>query len=151
MLYAADAISVEDSRSRPHDEFRARVRISIQNNGMARYVLRELVRARRWFYLFQMVSHKMMRWWLWAPLLVLLVSSFALAPRSPWYAAAAVLQLGGYALAVAGVLAGPASRWLRPLSLPGFFVVGNAAMCVGTFRYLLGAEKAAWEPQREEG
>ena len=151
VLYAAGAVSVEESRSRPHDEFRARVRISIQNNGMARYVLRELVRARRWFYLFQMVSHKMMRWWLWAPLLVLLVSSLVLAPGSPWYAAAAVVQLGGYALAVAGVLAGPASRWLRPLSLPGFFVVGNAAMCVGTFRYLLGAEKAAWEPQREEG
>ena len=35
---------------------------SEQPNGF--YILRELVRNRRWFFLFQMISHKMLRWWL---------------------------------------------------------------------------------------
>lgn len=148
VVYAYDAVSVEESRSAARDEFSARVRISVQNNGMVRYILGELVRSRRWFYLYQMVSHKMMRWWLWAPLAVLLAASLALAPGSPWYAAAAVAQIAAYASGVAGLVLGMRGGPGRAAAMLGFFLIGNAAMCAGTFRFLMGAQRAAWEPQR---
>ncbi len=80
VVYEPEAVSLEDSRSSSGQEFKARVRIAVQNNAMAPYIVRELVRSRRFFYLFQMVSHKLLRWWLWMPLIGAFASSVALAP-----------------------------------------------------------------------
>jgi len=149
VVYEAEAVSLEDSRSSSSQEFKARVRISVQNNAMAPYIARELVRSRRFFYLFQMVSHKLMRWWLWLPLSSALVSSLALATESAAFRAVAAAQLAFYAVAVAGLAREWSSRRFGAIAaVASFFVMGNVAMCVGTIQGLLGAERAAWEPQR---
>ena len=149
VVYEYDAVSLEDSRSSSSGEFDARLRISLRSNSMAPYIVRELVQSRRWFYLFQMVSHKMMRWWLWAPLAVAFVTNLVLATHSLAYAALAAGQLLFYAVGVVGLVGGRgAGRVGGVAALAGFFLMGNAAMCVGTLRGLLGAQKPAWEPLR---
>ncbi len=149
VVYENEAVSLEDSRTRNQDEFRARIRISVQNASMAPYVLRELVAARRWFYLFQMVSHKMMRWWMWAPLLTAALTSCALASADALYFSAAVTQMAFYSIAAVG-LTRPATSGMagRLLAVTSFFLLGNAAMCVGTLRGLRGEQAPAWEPVR---
>ncbi len=149
VVYEYDAVSLEDSRSSNRDEFNARVRISIRNNSMARYIVNALIGSQRWFYLWQMVSHKMMRWWLWVPLAALLLSNLMLASKSFSYEALTVAQLAFYAFATVGLVRGRGDGRLGSLAaLAAFFLMGNAAMCVGTIRGLLGAQKPAWEPLR---
>jgi len=149
VVYEAEAISLEDSRTRPRDEWRARVRIAVRNTAMTPYILSGLVRERRWRFLFQMVSHKMLRWWMWLPLLALFGASLALASESPLYLAAAVAQLAFYGSALVGFavpdVRGPLGR---ALALASFFVMGNAAACFGTLKGLAGAQSPAWEPVR---
>jgi cellulose synthase/poly-beta-1,6-N-acetylglucosamine synthase-like glycosyltransferase len=148
VVYEYDAVSLEESRSSTRAEYDARVRISVRNTSMAPYIVRELVGAGRWFYLFQMVSHKMMRWWLWAPLLVAFLSSWILVGTSPLYTAAALLQTAGYAAAGVGLVRGRRGRLGRVTALLSFFVMGNAAMAVGTLKGLAGEKRPSWEPLR---
>ena len=148
VVYEYDAVSLEDSRTRAQDEFRARVRISVRNASMAPYIVRELIGSRKLRYAFQMVSHKFMRWWLWLPLLVAFASNLALAGQSRGYLLLAALQVAFYGCAAAGLLLAPRGVAGRVAALAGFFLMGNAAMCVGTLRGLAGAQKPAWEPVR---
>jgi cellulose synthase/poly-beta-1,6-N-acetylglucosamine synthase-like glycosyltransferase len=148
VVYEYDAVSLEDSRTRPRDEFRARVRISVRNTTMAGYILRQLVGHRKWFYLFQMVSHKMLRWWLWVPLVVAFGSSLLLARESAVFAALAAGQAVFYAAALLGLRVGLRGLPGRALAFASFFVMGNAAMCWGTLKGLAGQQSPSWEPLR---
>lgn len=148
VVYEYDAVSLEDSRQSTKDEFDARVRISVRNTNMAPYILRELATAGRWFYLFQMVSHKLMRWWLWIPLLVAFVTNWVVAGESPLLLGLAVAQTLAYAGAVVGLVRGRRGALGRVTALLSFFVMGNVAMAVGTLKGLAGAQRPAWEPVR---
>lgn len=148
VVYEYDAVSLEDSRTRTRDEWRARVRISVRNNSMTPYIVRELVRHRRWRFAFQMLSHKLLRWWLWLPLSVAFVSSLALAGEHWAYALLAAGQVAFYAVALLGLVAGRRLPGQRIAAFAAFFVMGNAAACVGTLTALAGAQRAAWEPIR---
>lgn len=149
VVYEYDAVSLEDSRQSSRQEFAARVRISVQNNNMTAYIVRELCRSHRWFFLFQMLSHKMLRWWMWAPLGALLLSNLALFERGGVYLVTGAAQLSFYGLSLLGMARGAGGRRLGAISsMAAFFVIGNAAMCVGTIRSWMGAQKAAWEPAR---
>jgi len=150
VVYEWDAVSLEDSRTRIRDEWRARVRMAVRNTAMAPYILRRLVEHRRGFFAFQMVSHKMMRWWLWVPLVVAFASSSALALSGAGapYAAAAALQAAFYLVALASLALGSRVPVARSASAAGFFVMINVAACAGTLQRLAGAQRPAWEPIR---
>jgi cellulose synthase/poly-beta-1,6-N-acetylglucosamine synthase-like glycosyltransferase len=148
VIYENSAVGLERSRTRFRDEYRARVRNGVLHNSMIRYIVKELIAARRFAYLFQMVSHKFLRWWL-GPLLVLaLLANLVLISHGTLYAALAVVQL---ALLIVGAIAvateGSETRIPGASSL-GFFLVGNAGMCVGMLRWLRGGGLKTWEPIR---
>jgi cellulose synthase/poly-beta-1,6-N-acetylglucosamine synthase-like glycosyltransferase len=148
VIYEANAVSLEESRTEPLAEFRSRARIGVRGMTSLRYVLGELGRNGRWGFLFQVLSHKVLRWWLWVPLALALVTSLALATESGPFAALALVQLGLYGLALAGL---SSDRWrVRVPGLSGlsFFLLGNAAMAVAMFRWLFGQSLRTWEPIR---
>ena len=148
VVYEGQAVSIEESRTRLGDEFRCRVRISVRTTSMIPYILSQLIRHGRFGYLFQMVSHKFLRWYLWLTLVVALTTSIVLAWRSPFYAVLAVLQIAGYAAGLIGLLA---ARWkvrLPFVSFITFFLMGNAAACVGALKCLRGQRMPRWEPVR---
>jgi cellulose synthase/poly-beta-1,6-N-acetylglucosamine synthase-like glycosyltransferase len=148
VVYENDAVSLEESRKDPLDELRSRVRIGLRGMVSLRYVLGELTRNRSWSYLFQVISHKVLRWWLWAPLLVALGTSLALVTHSNFFAVAAFLQLIFYALGAAGLSSG---RWrirLPGMSQLAFFLLGNAAMCMAMIKWMLDERVRTWEPIR---
>jgi glycosyltransferase involved in cell wall biosynthesis len=147
VVYEYNAVSLEESRSSLVDEFRCRVRIGVRGTAMIPYVLGQLLRHGRFGYAFQMVSHKMLRWWLWLLLLLLLASNMALAGQARFYAVTAVVQAAGYGAAVLGLAAGKRLR-LPLLSTASFFVMANAAMAVGAIKGLAGRRMAKWEPVR---
>ena len=101
------------------------------------------------FYAVQLISHKVMRYLVPVFLLACLASSLALAPRSRFYAAAALAQILFYAAAAAGWLLERAGLRLRLLALPHYFVLANAAAVLALFKFLRGERYARWEPIRE--
>jgi len=72
-----------------------------------------------------------------------------LAQEGGFYAVAAAVQVGLYALAILGYLVKdqPVGRW-RILYTPFFYCLANAAALVAVTRLLLGNRIEQWQPER---
>lgn len=95
----------------------------------------------------QVWSHKVMRWLVPWFLLLVFLSSLALAPTHWPYACALGAQLAFYALVLAGWL----SARLRNSALvkiPFFFAQANLAIAHATVAFLLGRRVTVWQPSR---
>jgi biofilm PGA synthesis N-glycosyltransferase PgaC len=88
-------------------------------------------------------SHKIIRWMVPFLLLAMLLATLVLWPIG-FYRVCLLLQLAGYAAALAGYWLEP--RWPLPawLSLPYYFVGGNAALLIGFIRSLSRSSTGAW-------
>jgi cellulose synthase/poly-beta-1,6-N-acetylglucosamine synthase-like glycosyltransferase len=148
VIYENDAVGVEESRTRLRDEYQARIRNSVLQNSMLGYIVSELISSRRFAYLFQMVSHKFLRWWLGPLLLLALLTNLILIPHGTLYVLLGVLQLAVLSLAVVAVVTEGSERKIPGASSLAFFLVGNAGMCVGIFRWLRSGGMKTWEPIR---
>jgi hypothetical protein len=99
-------------------------------------------------YVFQVLSHKVMRWLSPHLLLLLLAVSVLLAGSSAW----GVLLLSGqlliYLLAAVGYVAQKRGiRW-SVLAAPLFFAAINLAFVVGFWNWIAGEKRGAWDPAR---
>jgi cellulose synthase/poly-beta-1,6-N-acetylglucosamine synthase-like glycosyltransferase len=148
-VYEAAAISEEQARERAGSEFQARVRMAVLAFSFVPYWLRALPRVRRAGYLFQFVSHKLLRWLAPLPLLGLLISSASLATSSSLARALLAAQVALYAAAAGALLLPDRARLARLLGPPLFFVTIHAAFLWGLLRWLLGVRVGPWQPERE--
>lgn len=148
VLYERAAVSLEESRTRLQDEFRVRVRIAVRGISMVPYIVRTLLRPARPAYLFQMISHKFFRWWLWMFLLAALVSHAFLATRGGFYGWTFAVHAGAYAIAGVALAAGLRNVRLPGLSGPSLFLLGNVGMAVGAVKAWRGQRMPRWEPVR---
>jgi cellulose synthase/poly-beta-1,6-N-acetylglucosamine synthase-like glycosyltransferase len=147
-VYEAEATSLEESRSRPEDEFRSRVRIAVRMWSFVPYLLARLPRCRDPMYVFQVVSHKLLRW-LSAPLLVIAaLAALVLATRGGVAALPLLAIATGAAAAAAGWAATRLGRGAGPLAAPLVFATLELAYLVGLGRWLRGARMASWKPER---
>jgi cellulose synthase/poly-beta-1,6-N-acetylglucosamine synthase-like glycosyltransferase len=147
-VYEADATSEEESRERAEQEFRARVRMAMEAFSFLPYLLKRLPRCKYRPYIFQVVNSKVLRWLSPFFLIVLLVSTLALAPHSPLALILLVAQALVYAAAALGYLAGERALTNRAIAMPLFFVTINLAFLVGFFRWLRGERVATWRTER---
>ncbi|UCD28282.1 MAG: glycosyltransferase family 2 protein [Planctomycetota bacterium] len=150
VLYENNAVSQEESRTTARDEFRCRIRIGIHATTMIPYILSQLIRHMKFGYLFQMISHKFMRWYLWLFLLGAFSCNLALALQgdSFLYLTLFRLQVAFYATAIFGLLL---SRWgigIPLLSTLAFFLLGVSGSCIGSLQCITGKRMATWEPVR---
>jgi cellulose synthase/poly-beta-1,6-N-acetylglucosamine synthase-like glycosyltransferase len=128
-------------------ELRRRVRV--MNRGLrATFALgAALLPTRTGLYAVEVGFHKLLRRLVAFFLVSLLSSSAVLAARDPAWWIALAPQLGFYGLAAAGgLLAG--SRWgrLKPLWIPFFFCLVNAAAALAVLSLLAGVRFERWEP-----
>jgi cellulose synthase/poly-beta-1,6-N-acetylglucosamine synthase-like glycosyltransferase len=148
-VYEADATSLEEARERPESEFAARVRMAVLAYSFVPYLLRGLVSVRRPSYVFQVFSHKLLRWAAPFLLTLLLLLSLVLAPSSAFAQLLLALQLILYGSAGLGYqLRGRGGLLGRVLGIPLFFVTIHLAFAVGFWRWLNGERIGAWTPER---
>lgn len=128
-------------------ELRRKVRV--MNGGMrAALALGDgLLPTRTGLYAVEVVFHKLLRRMVAFFLIALLVSSAVLAARDPAWWIVLAPQLVFYALASAGGLLAR-SRWgrLKPLWIPFFFCLANAAAALAVLSLLAGVRFERWEP-----
>lgn len=149
-VYEPDAVCTEETNRRADKEMRMRVRVITQtftDLWRHRAMMNPL---RTGFYAIQLLSHKVLRYFVPVFLMLLLVSSAILAPRSLVYTVALVAQLLFYVAAFTGFLLERAAiNRLRLLALPQYFVLANVASVIAGYKFLSGERYARWEPIRE--
>lgn len=94
---------------------------------------------------FQVWGHKVMRWLVPWFMLLLLVTSAALAGTAPVYTFAFAAQLAGYALVVLAHVS-PSVRRPVPVRIGYFFVQANLALGHAGLQFLGGRRIVTWEP-----
>ena len=144
IVYEPDAEAFEDAAASIGEEFRRKMRVAVGafqsiRNGWG---VPSLAAPRL---LFCYLIHKVLRWLAPWMLLVLLVSNAILAVGSLTWQALLAGQLMFYAAAMAG-LVWPSFRSLRPVAVPMYFLLMNAAFAAGFLLAVAGRGNVRWKP-----
>lgn len=148
LVFEADARAWEAPVGKSSREFQRRVRL------MTRGIRGVIQRARlldmrtHGFYSLVLFTHKVLRRVVPIPLILLFVCAAALS-ASPAYRVVLLAQVGFYSLAAGGYLTrSTAAGRSRPLYVPFFFCLANAAALVAIINVIRGQRITRWEPQR---
>ena len=138
-VYDSEAIAVEKPASEPEDEYGRKVRTIARSWG--HIVTGRALRPTRPLFLFELISHRVLRYSSGLLHVALLVSNVALLGRAPFFRLFLLLQLGGLALAAAGRarLAIPGAR------LAYYYFVVTKATVAGLVRYLRSGTPQMWD------
>lgn len=141
----SEAVSYESARERPEREYRSRVRLALSAFAFLGH-LRRTARRVPGAFLWQVLSHKAVRWL--APLLVVLVfvSAAALAPGWPRLMLPVVSAIvAAVALGLLGLVPGLSRAFGAPL----FALTVGWAYLVGLVRFARGERVRGWEPEEQ--
>lgn len=137
-----------DSQPDTGAEMRRQTRIMAQSWLICLRQLPVLVRRGCWGFVWQMLSHKVLRWATLPLLAVCAVSAVALVPRGMPYGLAAAALAGGGLLAWAGARGlGGGRGWGGHARTAWLFVVLHAAAVNGLYRLLRGQTFVTWTPR----
>jgi len=141
ILHEPTAQVLEKDTSSPLEEFRRRRRICSQG-VLGLWRLRSTLRGVR---LWQFCSHKVMRWLILVPLLLLLFSSLALAAKPP-FAVFLAAQLCFYGAGLIGLALVQRGRNAgRFLTIPLYILVSAVGAFVGMIDAVTGKRYDIWE------
>jgi cellulose synthase/poly-beta-1,6-N-acetylglucosamine synthase-like glycosyltransferase len=142
VTHEPEALVFERDTSSPLEEFKRRRRMCAQGM-LAMHKLRGAFRGLRGW---QFVSHKLLRWLSLIPMLVVLGSSAALAPRSVLFGSVVAFQVIFYGLAAFGLARAIEGRPIaRTLAVPFYIMLGVAGAFVGVVESFLGKRFDVWE------
>ncbi len=148
VLYDAGTRIQERMATSARAEWATKVRIIRRNFAALRSMRHLLNPFRDPLVALQLLSHRLLRWFVMPLAGLLLLSSAVLADENPFFAGVLVAQGAFYALALTGYLMDLAGRQFRLFFLPYYFVLVNLAASWGVARALAGAGGSAgvWEP-----
>jgi cellulose synthase/poly-beta-1,6-N-acetylglucosamine synthase-like glycosyltransferase len=147
VVYEPEAVSYEDPSISIREEFKRKVRIAA-GGFQAMMRLRKLTNIRKFGLLsFQYISHRMLRWAVVPPLLVLIfVLNIILALKlDGFYTWLAVLQGLFYLFALFGWILELRNKKFKLFTIPLFFAMMNVAVFFGFYRFITGKQKVTWE------
>ena len=147
-IYEPEAICTEETNQQQDNELRMRVRVIAQtftDLWRHRAMLNPL---RSGLYGIQLLSHKVMRYFVPFFLMALFGAAAVLAADSPGYRVLFLMQALGYACAAVAWLLERVGVRSRVLALPHYFVLANVASLIAMFQFLRGERYARWEPIR---
>jgi hypothetical protein len=140
----------EPALSTAAEEFRMRVRVSLRALW-ALYDKRGLLNPIRYpLFAWQLISHKVLRYAAFLPLVGLLLFNMAVAGEHPFYAGFLALQLAAYAAAAVGHFLGRMPARASKLLVPYYFVILNAACVIAFWKFLTGQKMVLWKPRQGE-
>lgn len=147
VVFEREAIAYERTTSTPSQEFKMRVRVIRGGMKGFLFALPKLRKAKKFGAIFQLLSHKVMRWLLpffmlgfyMSNLLVLLENENALLQLT------FTLQALFYSLATLGLLNFKVKGINSLINFATYFVVTNAASAVALFKTLTEDLEATWE------
>lgn len=149
LVFAQDAVAYERPADTIDREYQRKVRV-VTRAMTCIATMPSLLDPRRYgFYAIQLLSHKVLRWFMSMPLGVLAFTNAVLAIRRPWYRLPAAGQAVCYALAVAGYRAVRQGRVPgRMTGVPLYFCMVNVAAVRAASNVFRGTRIERWDTQR---
>lgn len=149
LVFAPEAIAYEPVAATSQVEFGRKVRVIIRS-WKAFSFRRELFNPFRYkFYAIQLFSHKILRYLVVFPLLLLFLVSPFLWKAGFIYQLATIAQVVFYSCALVGFLFNGNSLGRKKIfTIPFYFCMVNAASLVAVIHVLRGHQIKHWEPQR---
>ena len=147
-IYEPDAVCTEETNQQHDNELRMRVRIIAQTfTDLWRHgaMLNPL---RSGLYGIQLLSHKVMRYFVPFFLIALFAASAALSGVSIFYRMFFVAQSIGYLCGALSWLLENLGVRSQILALPHYFMLANVASLIAMIKFLRGERYARWEPIR---
>lgn len=148
-VYEPEAVCTEETNRGSDRELRMRVRVIAQTYTDLWRHRAMLNPLRGGFYSVELFSHKVLRYAVPLFLILIFVSSLALAGGSVFFSLVALAQIGFYAAAALGWLVERAGHRSRLLALPHYFVLANIASLLAFIQFLRGERYARWDTVRE--
>lgn len=149
-IFEPEAVCTEETNRRVHNELAMRVRVITQTlNDLWRH--RSMMNPfRTGFYAVQLLSHKVMRYFVPFFLIVLFATSAVLARVTVLFRVLFLAQLAAYGCATLAWILERAGVHSRLLVLPQYFTLANLASSIAFYKFLRGERYARWQPIREE-
>ena len=144
-----DAIAEERADESAAQQFKRKMRLVRWNIMSTTLLLREAVAFRNWPIVFQLISHRLLRYVAPVWLMLGFVSSTALALRFDSFATLVIVQSAFYTIALVGWLADNAGLRLPKLLLvPSYFLLVNSAALAGLFSAIRYGQATTWQKVR---
>jgi len=147
-VYEPAAVCREETNERADKELKTRVRIVTQTFSDLWRNRSMMNPLRSGFYAVELISHKVMRYLVPLFLIIILVTSAVLAPRSVSYAIALIAQICFYGAAVLAWVLERVGLPSRLLAVPQYFVLANLASLIALYKFISGERYVRWEPIR---
>jgi hypothetical protein len=146
-IYEPTATLYEPALGRAADEFRMRVRVSLRALW-ALYDKRNLLNPLRFpLFAWQLLSHKVLRYGAFIPLVGLVFFNALAIDMHPFYPGFLALQLLAYGLAAMGHLLDRSSASASKLLAPYYFVILNVACAVALWKFINRQKMVTWKPR----
>ena len=129
-------------------EFRRKVRTMARGIQTLLYKSHLMNPARYGVFAWMLISHKLVRWLVFAAMPLLPVGLAILAVEHTWARIALVLTSLGLILGIAGMRWPDDRKVPTPLAIPGFIVGSTVAALMAWRQALAGRGEAVWEPTR---
>lgn len=143
-VQCGQAFCTEESPGAGGSEYRRQRRIMTQSWLVVLTCAGALARAGKWGFLWQVMSHKVLRWLVLPLMAVIFILNVPLAAASPLYGVTLLLQVLFYACAMAFRNADKGM-----LKLPFLFLLMHASGVTGLVRCLRGETVVRWAPRAQ--
>jgi cellulose synthase/poly-beta-1,6-N-acetylglucosamine synthase-like glycosyltransferase len=149
LVFEPDAVCYEPVAGAARSEFRRKTRI-LTRGLYGVVVMRRLLNPLRYgFYSVQLVSHKVVRRLVAIPVLVMALVTPWLWTQGWLFQTAALAQLAFYGVAVTGLMLSRCGlRVPKPVAIPLYFCMVNAAVLIATRNVMTGRRINRWNPDR---
>lgn len=148
-IYEPSAVCTEETNRSTDKELQMRVRVIAQTfTDLWRH--RNMMNPfRSGFFAVELISHKLMRYFVSFMLVGVFISSLILSRYSFLFELILIAQFFFYALALIGFSLERLGLNMKLFSLPQYFVLTNVASVIALYKTLKGEKFARWEPIRE--
>lgn len=147
VAYESKAILKEESLDESGSEYRMRVRVGLRAMW-ALHDMRALLNPFKYgLFSWQLISHKLLRYIAFLPLLTAFISSLILSNDHAIYTLALIVQIIFYALAYRAH-GKQGSALPAYYSLPYYFTLLNVACAMAASKYLRGEKMVTWKPRQ---
>lgn len=148
VIYEPEALLKEEALQDSDSEFSMRVRVSLRAIWALKDMAHLLNPARYGVFSFQLLSHKVLRYIAFIPLVLLALTSILLSAKGGIYTLAFVGQIAFYLLAWQGHKRRDQQDLSTLFSLPYYFSLLNIACYKATMAFLRGEKKVIWNPRK---
>ena len=142
VVYEPGAICYERASTTVANEFRRHSRFAARGVIAGLWLLGKALRRGHAAMIFELVSHRLLRWC--SGLLLIVALTANLFARDGLFGWLLALQLAGYAAALLGWALARAGRPFKPLIFPYYFLTLNLAGLNGLWRLATGRTRAHW-------